>query len=707
MKKIIALTVVFAMVVSLVTVANSTEDSINMEQIQWLIDGEFSFEFTAENGQTGIVTGQNGNTRVYRDMGDGIFQEQTNHAVMADFGRNFRLIDIENYENYEYGFEKLEEGFHSIIFPIGDNEMTFIFYEGEMYSAAFRTSLIKIDNLVNEPSGIEPETLSTKTQLWWIIDAARGIGEFSFEFELAPTAAQIEQGTHGQRGILEAKNGDVRVYHLNANGTYTETTNSAVMANFGRNLRLLTQAGHNHNNEATANNAESRPIPPSVFPEWLGLTQETWANGNFELFPRTTHNTLANALNPFDLNLVAADRGTPIDRTGDMLFIYETSPGTTPVMTAALFNNTWIRIDNLKPEISGIEPATLSTKTQLWWIIDAARGNGEFSFEFELEDGEQGVVFGKDGVVEVNGLTLVKDIFANNFKYLTQAGHNHNNEAVAGDQSSRPFDPATFPEWLGLNQETWANGNFELFPLVAHATLTNALNPFDLNLVAADRGTPIDRTGDMLFVYETSPGTTPVMAAAYFDGRWIKIKNLQNCIESVNVTCDCGECEECKPEVPVTSAPVTTNEPSVTTAPDVTTAPTTATEPPATSAPVEPDRIPGDVDNDGKVTILDALEILMYLAGMPSELDKPANYAAAGAITGGDKVTISDALEILMHLAGMASALGEPAEIPVTSPAATTSAAPPPCCEPCIDDECTDCHCIDPSNPCINCPTRK
>jgi hypothetical protein len=60
---------------------------------------------------------------------------------------------------------------------------------------------------------------------------------------------------------------------------------------------------------------------------------------------------------------------------------------------------------------------------------------------------------------------------------------------------------------------------------------------------------------------------------------------------------------------------------------------TTATEPPAP--------IPGDVDGNGIVTISDALEILMKLAGMESVAP--------------DDVTINDALDILMHLAGMPS----------------------------------------------------
>jgi len=52
-----------------------------------------------------------------------------------------------------------------------------------------------------------------------------------------------------------------------------------------------------------------------------------------------------------------------------------------------------------------------------------------------------------------------------------------------------------------------------------------------------------------------------------------------------------------------------------------------------------PAKVPGDVNNDGSVTINDALEILKVLAGLPSAAPKD--------------VTIHDALEILKYLAGL------------------------------------------------------
>jgi hypothetical protein len=118
-------------------------------------------------------------------------------------------------------------------------------------------------------------------------------------------------------------------------------------------------------------------------------------------------------------------------------------------------------------------------------------------------------------------------VFAQNFRLLTQQNHNHNNEITAGEPTSRPF-PAPHPQWLGLtdNSAGFANGNYELFPRVAPATLSAALNPFEMNLVPADP----ERGDALLFVYETAPGTTPVMSAVHYNGTWMRISNLQNSV---------------------------------------------------------------------------------------------------------------------------------------------------------------------------------
>jgi arabinogalactan endo-1,4-beta-galactosidase len=112
--------------------------------------------------------------------------------------------------------------------------------------------------------------------------------------------------------------------------------------------------------------------------------------------------------------------------------------------------------------------------------------------------------------------------------------------------------------------------------------------------------------------------------------------------------------------IPVTTAPVTTTPPPVTTIP-VTTAPVT-TEQPVTTAPVtEKPFLYGDVDQNEAISILDALEILMFLAGMDSVIDAGGDHVRAAIIAqprdDRTEPNINDVLEILMHLAGMESEL--------------------------------------------------
>jgi uncharacterized repeat protein (TIGR02543 family) len=63
------------------------------------------------------------------------------------------------------------------------------------------------------------------------------------------------------------------------------------------------------------------------------------------------------------------------------------------------------------------------------------------------------------------------------------------------------------------------------------------------------------------------------------------------------------------------------------------------------------ERIPGDVLGTGAVTINDALEILKFLAKLPSEIDDCELAFRAACIIGAEKPTICDALEILKFLA--------------------------------------------------------
>ncbi|MCL2070760.1 MAG: hypothetical protein FWH07_00805 [Oscillospiraceae bacterium] len=617
MKKILTLMLLTAFVLSVCPFV-SFADTKN-DQILWILNsaqgnGEFSYKFelartqaqidAEQRGQTGIVEGKDGHIRVFHEnrtdgVPNGTYTETTNSNAMAVFARNYRLLTI-------------------------DTAQSWFIFEGDTMCGVTTTDFNgntvtkQISELKNSLSGLTANAPhSNKTQLWWLIDAARGKGEFSYEFELAPSQAQIDAGTHGQRGVVEGKDGNIRVYHLNSNGTYTETTNSNAMAIFARNYRFLTQRNHNHNNAG-----QPGRIEPS-FPAWLGFDNngEEFGNSNFELFPLVSHATLTGAANPYEMNLLSADT----EREKAMLFIYE--GGTMSAVRYYMPNGDAVlkKITNLKPALSGIEGianANHSNKTQLWWIIDSARGKGEFSFSFELEDGTKGSVQGKDGTVSTytddgNGTysvapgSVVATTFASRFKLLTQFSHNHNNETTAGEPGSRPF-PAPHPEWLGLtdNGVGFANGNYELFPLVAEATLTGAANPFEMNLTP-ERATSgeIERTGDMFFVYDNG-----VMSAACFNNTYIKISNLKNSVESA----------------------------------------------------IQPDFILGRIlDNNDEPTIFDVLEILKHIVGMNGVIKSggPDSRAwNAALITPESQVsgtpTIFDVLEILKYIVGMDSLVG-------------------------------------------------
>jgi uncharacterized repeat protein (TIGR02543 family) len=107
---------------------------------------------------------------------------------------------------------------------------------------------------------------------------------------------------------------------------------------------------------------------------------------------------------------------------------------------------------------------------------------------------------------------------------------------------------------------------------------------------------------------------------------------------------------------------------SAATSPPTITTPPTTTTPPITTTPsvckckdcntcgfIGGEYGLGKVTGGNSVTIGDALEILMMLAGLPNAIDNNPNALAAARITnpGVGKPTINDALEILMKLAGL------------------------------------------------------
>jgi len=80
-----------------------------------------------------------------------------------------------------------------------------------------------------------------------------------------------------------------------------------------------------------------------------------------------------------------------------------------------------------------------------------------------------------------------------------------------------------------------------------------------------------------------------------------------------------------------------------------------------TTTPVPPTIRKGAVIDGENVTIADALEILMYLAGLPNLLDSSDKSMNAARITvqAPNNPTIGCVLEILMYLAGLPNSIRE------------------------------------------------
>jgi hypothetical protein len=522
-------------------------------------DGDFSFEFAlapnAAGVQTrGVVESNGGDIRVFHINADGEYIETTNSAAMT-MARNLRLLTANRttanapgtpgyfdpanipefvgrrdrvFVNYamtrDVTLNSAEDRFDTNLAPANtreENYMMFIFcaYEGELAGIRYRDGannvFFAIENLKpelydSENGGIIADDYSRKTQLWWIIDAARGNGQFSFEFALAPNASGVQT-----RGVIEGDNGDIRVYHRSGD-EYIETTNSAMMT-MARYFRLLTQGQHNHNQPDREGH-----LDPETFPEWLTDTFE--GAPTFENFPLMTDAALNTAQNRFATSMAPL---TLEEIDNFMLFIHDA--GGTGEMRGVHFRGTFIAIENLKPELydsenGGIIADDYSRKTQLWWIIDAARGNGQFSFDFELEDGATGTITGDNGNVEValsnenaELAELLETLFAANFALLTQGTHNHNQPTMPGH-----LDPATFPEWLGeANGGDWT---FENFPLMTAAALAAAQNRYATTLPP----TNLELENFMLFIHDA--GGTGEMRGVHFGGTFMAISNLTNSI---------------------------------------------------------------------------------------------------------------------------------------------------------------------------------
>jgi hypothetical protein len=69
----------------------------------------------------------------------------------------------------------------------------------------------------------------------------------------------------------------------------------------------------------------------------------------------------------------------------------------------------------------------------------------------------------------------------------------------------------------------------------------------------------------------------------------------------------------------------------------------------------------GDINGDGVITVIDALEIMKYVAGVDNAIDRDGGKGSrawnAALITGGDELTLKDAFEIICYRANTPSIL--------------------------------------------------
>jgi hypothetical protein len=141
-----------------------------------------------------------------------------------------------------------------------------------------------------------------------------------------------------------------------------------------------------------------------------------------------------------------------------------------------------------------------------------------------------------------------------------------------------------------------------------------------------------------------------VLAKVEVSEDWVFVRPRPAVTETV------GNGSSGSPSPTTTSSATTTSSSVTTTSPDTTETATTTTV-------TDPPRLLGDVDGNGVVTINDALEILRYLAKLPSEVTASTAAFDAACIlrdphTDYDvpyKPTINDALEILKKLAKLAN----------------------------------------------------
>ena len=494
-------------------------------------------------------------------------------------------------------------------------------------------------------------TPSIEAQLWWLTDAMRGKGEFTFDFEIAD----------GTKGRITAKDGEANIYIRGTDGSYTLNNSHSVMADFVEHFKFLTRTQHTHTGiggvtKFRADNpgndtVNGNHVPNQTVPTWFGTGLGTSMTGTvattwrLENFPMLTEAELAAANNSdtaaddnrYATGLVPAanlalhdgERDSMIDGITSMLFYYNSAAtaGGDNAMRGVFHNGKFMKIDNLMNTFQGGAPVapTITTTT----LPDGEVGV-EYSFTLEADGSapiEWTVVPECDECPDCDGgfplgLTLSKNgtisgtpVVATTFTFKIKA------ENVAGSTISEEFTVVVKP----------AAGSTA--PNITTASLPNGTVKKAYNrTLAADGDDPISwsiDSGKLPDGLKLSAETGAITGTPTKAGKFTFTVKAENDVGS------------------------TTKEFTITIAAEGTTAPT-----------YKLGRIISKPNQDAKIG--DALEILKFLAGMDGAIKKggPDSTAwKASLITSASQRTpakgpsINDALEILKYLANMNSAV--------------------------------------------------
>ena len=236
------------------------------EQIQWLVSGVFSFNFSDDEGNRGRVevyiqpegtpAQKFQQIRVYTLEGDGQYTLRVgpNEDIeVGPLGLNGHPVSalanvfIPHFANLDLA-DEIEYNAIPIIDDEHERAMNFIFTDGKMSSIQLDDAVINIYNLANSPTTLP----GRKGQLDWLIAAAGGndhdhesftnpIPQFSYNFT-------SEDGEI--TGIVRGNNGNIVIYAPDQAGVYQPVSYphpAFVLAyTFTQHFETMTRYGHSH-----------------------------------------------------------------------------------------------------------------------------------------------------------------------------------------------------------------------------------------------------------------------------------------------------------------------------------------------------------------------------------------------------------------------------------------------------------------------------